>query len=138
MEVASQLYNTDLGVTILREEESAHGIRNVLVKFRLDFDNREYVAAKHDRRRHLEHLQLPPVPCSLFLKLFPFTIFLREDMKILAAGVKLVQHWGYGNSGVGKPVTQFFRLLRPRGVPFTWTTVSTFISSVCVIGKTIL
>lgn len=126
MEVASQLYNTDLGVTILREEESAHGIRNVLVKFRLDFNNREYVSSKHDRRRHLEHLQLPPVPCSLLLKLFPFTIFLRKDMRILAAGVKLVEHWGT-NYGVGKPVTQFFRLLRPRGVPFTWTTASTII-----------
>nr|CAD7425198.1 unnamed protein product [Timema monikensis] len=160
-QIAEELYNTQLAIKVLEENTSAPGSRKVLVKFRLDFDNREFVFSKTASRSNLERLELPPVSCSVLMKMFPFGLVYNKDMKVLAVGEKLLQVgirgdfrfrpgvdkpvdgrscgnfqstlienllniWGnhkvYGDPDaiLGRPITDNFRLRRPRGVQFTW------------------
>nr|CAD7193906.1 unnamed protein product [Timema douglasi] len=160
-QIAEELYNTQLAIKVLEENTSAPGSRKVLVKFRLDFDNREFVFSKTASKSNLERLELPPVSCSVLMKMFPFGLVYNKDMKVLAVGEKLLQvgalvdctsrpgvdkpvdgrscgnfqsnlieHllniWGnhkvYGDPDaiLGRPITDNFRLRRPRGVQFTW------------------
>lgn len=93
------------------------------MKFRLDFDNVEYIAATAVKKAYLERIPLPKFECSVLLKLFEFGIIFGEDMKILGAGEKLIHFWGF-RPVLGDSVTDHFRLRRPRGIPFTWNNVS--------------
>jgi guanylate cyclase len=103
---------------------TVQGTRTVLVKFRLDFDNQEFVLSRMDKRTHLERLTLPAVPCSLLMRLFPFGLVFNENMCILAAGEKLLQVCGTSPEDLlGQSVTDSFKLRRPRGIPFTWKNV---------------
>lgn len=120
-QIAEELYNTQLAIKVLEEVTSVPGTRNVLVKFRLDFDNREFVLSRTDKRTHLERLTLPGVPCSVLMRLFPFGLVFNEEMRILAAGEKLLQVCGTSPDALlGQSVTDSFKLRRPRGIPFTW------------------
>lgn len=55
LEIAKQFYDSDLKVTVLESQNDTPGnpdnqnggINEVVVKFRLDFDNREYVRSQH-------------------------------------------------------------------------------------------
>nr|CAD7602785.1 unnamed protein product [Timema genevievae] len=118
--IAEELYNTQLAITVLEENTSAPGSRKVLVKFRLDFDNREFVFSKTASKSNLERLELPPVSCSVLMKMFPFGLVYNKDMKVLAVGEKLLQVYGDPDAILGRPITDNFKLRRPRGVPFTW------------------
>lgn len=42
--IAKELYNTDLSIRVLESSNNIPGSRNVMVKFRIDFDNRQYVS----------------------------------------------------------------------------------------------
>ncbi|XP_021937378.1 soluble guanylate cyclase 89Db-like isoform X2 [Zootermopsis nevadensis] len=120
-QIAEELYNTQLSINVLEETTSVTGTRKVLVRFRLNFDNQEFVLSRADKRTHLERLTLPAVPCSLLMRLFPFGLVFNEDMCILAAGEKLVQVCGTSPDDLlGKSVIDNFKLRRPRGIPFTW------------------
>ncbi|PSN57581.1 Soluble guanylate cyclase 89Db [Blattella germanica] len=106
---------------VLEEENTVPGARKVLVKFRLDFDNREFVLSRSEKRKSIERLSLPAVPCSVLMRLFPFGIVFNESMLILAAGEKLLQVCGSSPDALlGKCITDHFKLRRPRGIPFTW------------------
>nr|CAD7455710.1 unnamed protein product [Timema tahoe] len=119
-QIAEELYNTQLAIKVLEENTSAPGSRKVLVKFRLDFDNREFVFSKTASKSNLERLELPPVSCSVLMKMFPFGLVYNKDMKVLAVGEKLLQVYGDPDAILGRPITDNFKLRRPRGVPFTW------------------
>nr|CAD7255810.1 unnamed protein product [Timema shepardi] len=135
-QIAEELYNTQLAIKVLEENTSAPGSRKVLVKFRLDFDNREFVFSKTASKSNLERLELPPVSCSVLMKMFPFGLVYNKDMKVLAVGEKLLQVgtrgdctsrpgadkpvYGDPDAILGRPITDNFRLRRPRGVQFTW------------------
>lgn len=43
-QIAKDLYNTELNITVLESSNNVPGSRNVMVKFRIDFDNRQYVS----------------------------------------------------------------------------------------------
>jgi guanylate cyclase len=123
-QIAEELYNTQLDIKVLEEVTSAPGTRNVLVKFRLDFDNREFVLSRTEKRTNLERLTLPAVPCSVLMRLFPFGLVFNEEMRILTAGEKLLQVCGTNTDVLlGQSVTDCFKLRRPRGIPFTWKNV---------------
>jgi guanylate cyclase len=123
-QIADELYNTQLAIKVLEEVTSAPGTRNVLVKFRLDFDNREFVLSRTEKRTLPGRLALPTVPCSVLMRLFPFGLVFNEDMRILAAGEKLLQVCGSGPEALlGQSITDSFKLRRPRGIPFTWKNV---------------
>ena len=133
-QIADELYNTKLSIKVLEEENALPGAKKVLVKFRLDFDNRDFVFSRSEKKTSLERLSLPAVPCNVLMTLFPFGIVFGEDMHILAAGEKLLQVCGASPRAIlGKLITDYFRLRRPRGVPFTWKNVIAFKCFVLII-----
>jgi len=68
--------------------------------------------------------ELQPISCTFFLRLFPFGVVMNKDMRILGAGDKLLQAWGSTTSILNRPVTEIFKLRRPKGISFTWGNVS--------------
>lgn len=66
---------------------------------------------------------------SVLLQLFPFALIIDHDMKISGAGEKLVESWlvnttnKTGKELLNAPVTDHFRLRRPKGINFCWSTV---------------
>ncbi|XP_058791395.1 soluble guanylate cyclase 89Db-like isoform X2 [Phymastichus coffea] len=121
-QIAEELYETALGIRVLESSNSIPGTRSVMVKFRIDFDNSNYVA-KNDRIQRPVGRELPPVSCSLLLGLFPFAVVLDRDMRIVDAGDKLLQAWAGGSTLSGKQAPDVFKLRRPKGVSFTWDNV---------------
>lgn len=78
---------------------------------------------KAETEAHLETRQLAPFSCDLLLQLFPFGILITPGMVIAGAGEKLIEVCGGKEKLLGQPVTKFFRLRRPKGIPFTWNNV---------------
>lgn len=127
-QIAEEFYNTQLAIKVLEEATTAPGARNFLVKFRLDFDNQEFVLSRRNKRTNLERLTLPAVPSSILMRLFPFGLVFNESMIILAAGEKLRQVCRASpHALLGESVTDNFKLRRPRGIPFTWKNVRPFL-----------
>lgn len=81
------------------------------------------------RRVHDSQIKLGPVDSSVLLKLFPFALIIDHEMKISGAGEKLVESWlvnqpnKTGKELLNAPVTDHFRLRRPKGINFCWQTV---------------
>lgn len=81
------------------------------------------------RRVHDSQIKLGPVNSSVLLQLFPFALIIDHDMKISGAGEKLVESWlvtqtnKTGKELLNAPVTDHFRLRRPKGINFCWKTV---------------
>lgn len=81
------------------------------------------------RRVHESQGKLGPVDSSVLLQLFPFALIIDHDMKISGAGEKLVESWlvnqpdKTGRELLNAPVTDHFRLRRPKGINFCWQTV---------------
>ncbi len=92
--------------------------KTVTVKYRLDFDNRDYVSYFEEMGKHLRmlltfqlfffffkmakrinlqahesQLNLEAVDSSVLLELFPFALILDHDMKIKGAGEKVFESW---------------------------------------------
>lgn len=44
-------------------------------------------------------------------------------MKIMGGGEKLVEIWRGEESFLNKPVIKYFKLRRPKGIPFNWKNV---------------
>ncbi|XP_053698579.1 soluble guanylate cyclase 89Db-like [Sabethes cyaneus] len=137
MEIAKQLYNMDISIKVLESQNDVPGgtagpisiqggLKTVIVKYRLDFDNREYMRKRIHIEAHPSQLQLAPVDSSLLLDLFPFALILNEQMQITAAGEKLIESWMLNNVNcsptelMGSKVTDYFKLRRPTGITFTW------------------
>ncbi|XP_076546019.1 soluble guanylate cyclase 89Da isoform X2 [Osmia lignaria lignaria] len=121
-QIAKELYEIDLNIKVLGSSNNIPGSRSVMVKFRIDFDNREYIA-KNNRMKVPLSRELPPVSCTFILRLFPFGVVINKDMQILGAGDKLLQAWGGSSSIRDKHITEVFKLRRPKGISFTWGNV---------------
>ncbi|KAJ8682238.1 hypothetical protein QAD02_018030 [Eretmocerus hayati] len=121
-QIAEELYETKLDIRVLESSNSIPGTRSVMVKFRIDFDNREYIA-RNSKMKTPVGQELPPVSCSMLLRLFPFGVVINKDMCILGVGGKLLQAWGDSSSILRKPVMEIFKLRRPKGISFTWGNV---------------
>ncbi|XP_044019324.1 soluble guanylate cyclase 89Db-like [Aphidius gifuensis] len=118
-QIAKDLYETTLDIRVLESSDNIPGSRSVMVKFRIDFDNRDYTA-KNSRMEMPVAKQLQPVSSSLLLRLFPFGVIMNSEMRILGGGEKLVQAWGGTLSILNRHITEVFKLRRPKGVSFTW------------------
>ncbi|XP_032674743.1 soluble guanylate cyclase 89Db-like isoform X4 [Odontomachus brunneus] len=121
-QIAKDLYDTELNIRVLETSNNIPGSRNVMVKFRIDFDNCQYIA-KNNRMKTPLGRELPPISCTFFLRLFPFGVVMNKEMRILGAGDKLLQAWGGTTSILSKHVTEVFKLRRPKGISFTWGNV---------------
>lgn len=108
------------GLNLMRQLSGACVLQ---VRFRLDFDNSEYMAGEARRRGRLglDAALLPAVPCTLLLRLFPFGVVIGRDLQVVAAGEKL--QWRGRTRVTGAPFASLFRLRRPR-VDLDWKTVS--------------
>ncbi|KAK6627826.1 hypothetical protein RUM44_010305 [Polyplax serrata] len=122
-QIAEEIYNIQLKITVIEEGKSSRsGSRNHFVKFRLDFNNVEYIESKNKNKQYLERIPLPDFYFSVLLKLFPFGVIFSEEMKIMGAGEKLMLLWGNQNV-LGNHLTGHLKLRRPRGIPFVWKNI---------------
>lgn len=137
-QIANEVYDTRLSIRVLEEMNTsavsvqlmasaaamANCPQNVLVKYRLDFDNTAYM--DQNATVQFDRMQLPPIPVSVLLRLFPFGVIIDRDIRIMDAGEKLLSIWGASTADEvrGDLVVDRFVLRRPRDIPFTWTTVS--------------
>ncbi|XP_011498155.1 PREDICTED: soluble guanylate cyclase 89Da-like [Ceratosolen solmsi marchali] len=117
-QIAEELYETTLDIRVLESSNNIPGTRSVMVKFRIDFDNRKYML-KHSNMKTPVGRELPPVSCKVLLRLFPFGVVMNKDMCILGVGEKLFHAWGNSTSILEKHVTEIFKLRRPKGISFT-------------------
>ncbi|XP_032456579.1 soluble guanylate cyclase 89Da [Nasonia vitripennis] len=121
-QIAKELYETTLDIRVLESSNNIPGTRSVMVKFRIDFDNRKYIAKSSKMKTPIGR-ELPPVSSKMLLRLFPFGVVMNKEMCIEGVGGKLLQAWGNSTSILDKHVTEIFRLRRPRGISFTWGNV---------------
>lgn len=121
-QIASEIYDLKLNTEIVSTESTTIDGRNiVIVKYRLNFDNTQYILNRNAKRAaHLETRKLPPFSCDLLLNLFPFGIIFNSAMIITGCGEKLVQVAGDKEKLLGQSVLKYFRLRRPKGISFTW------------------
>ncbi|XP_044761519.1 soluble guanylate cyclase 89Da-like [Coccinella septempunctata] len=123
-QISKDFYDLHLDVKVLEKASSASGSKkNLIVTYRLDFDNRNYMLHKTQRQSRRGDGLLSPVPCSLLLDLFPFGIIFDTEMKIIGGGKKLVEVWRSASSFLNQPVTKFFKLRRPKGILLTWKNI---------------
>ncbi|EDV93403.1 soluble guanylate cyclase 89Da [Drosophila grimshawi] len=139
-EVASEFYGLQIKAYVIESQNDisggtagpiklTDGPLTVIVKYRLDFDNREYMAKRVNTEAHPSQYRMPQVNLNVFLDLFPFTIVLNHDMKITHAGEKVVETWIMHNPGVnpksfiGTYVMDLFHCRRPKDTTITWDTL---------------
>ncbi|XP_055847904.1 soluble guanylate cyclase 89Da-like [Episyrphus balteatus] len=103
--------------------------KTVIVKYRIDFDNADYMATRVNVMAHPSQLCLPHVDLNIFLELFPFTLVLNPQMEITHAGEKVIEMWILHNPGkppksfIGSKITEHFTCRRPKGTPFEWQVI---------------
>ncbi|ALC45282.1 Gyc-89Da [Drosophila busckii] len=139
-EVAREFYGLQIKAYVIESQNDINGgtagpIRltdgplTVIVKYRLDFDNREYMAKRVNTVVHPSQLKMPAVDLKVFLELFPFTIVLNHEMKITHAGEKVVETWIMHNPGanpkafLGAHVMDLFHCRRPKDTNIDWDTL---------------
>ncbi|KAI5748898.1 hypothetical protein M8J76_003019 [Diaphorina citri] len=119
-QIAEDLYNIKLNISVLDKCSFQQDVKHVQVRFRLNFDNTEYIA--WTTRHSIGKCDLPNISCNFLLKLFPFGILMNQNMRIVAAGEKMIDIWGT-NAVLGRPVVDHFILRRPKGIKFTWVNI---------------
>lgn len=141
-QIAIEVYDTSLKIRVLQEENTtnpsvpgqqaslaaqAAGPHNVLVKYRLDFDNNAFMDQYAAVQTFDNRLMLPSIPVAVLLRLFPFGVIIGRDIRIMDAGEKLLSVWGADTADDvrGHLLVEHFVLRRPRDIPFTWVNVST-------------
>lgn len=139
-EVAREFYNLTVKAYVIESQNDIAGGTTgpiklsdvpltVIVKYRLDFDNREYMAKRVNVVAHPTQLALPAVNMSVFLDLFPFTLVLDRDMCITHAGEKIFETWILHNPGknpkefIGSHIIDVFICRRPKDVKIEWDTI---------------
>lgn len=75
--------------------------------------------------------EFQPLSYKLLLELFPFCLILNEDMHVVSCGVKFNEIWRGKKAIYDQPITNYFRLRRPKGIAFSWKNVSSFIQ-ICI------
>lgn len=141
-QVAKEHFNLDVETTIIETEFTRNNNRSIsIVTLKLQFDNSEYVTSwevqncflhsfmfqmccRTQKHLHIETRKLQPFSCGVFLTLFPFAILINPKLEIKGLGEKLAQVLEEKGDILGRPITQYFRLRRPKGIPFTWKNVS--------------
>ncbi|KAH8276814.1 hypothetical protein KR026_001374 [Drosophila bipectinata] len=139
-EVAKEFYGLDMTAYVLESQNDicggtagpiklTDGPLTVIVKYRLDFDNRDYMSKRVNVIAHPSQLKMPSVDLNVFLELFPFTIVLDHDMRITLAGEKIIETWILHNPGVnpksfiGSHILERFKCRRPKDTLIEWETM---------------
>ncbi|EDW85118.1 uncharacterized protein Dwil_GK14486 [Drosophila willistoni] len=139
-EVAREFYGLEIKAYVLESQNDicggttgpiklSEGPLTVIVKYRFDFDNRDYMAQRVNVVAHPTQLKMPSVDLDIFLELFPFTIVLNHDMKITLAGEKIIETWILHNPGanpkafIGSCILDLFKCRRPKDTSINWETI---------------
>lgn len=97
---------------------------------RYAFSFTKQMAQRVNMKAHPSQLDLPTVESKVLLELFPFALILDKEMRISCAGEKIVETWILQNPNkpphifIGSYVMDNFKLRRPKGIVFNWTTVT--------------
>ncbi|XP_057364672.1 soluble guanylate cyclase 89Db-like isoform X1 [Daphnia carinata] len=133
-QIANDFYGIQLAVeelpnTTFSQEESYQ------FRFRLNFDNRDYMAGRAACNGSLElgrinisnrvsvktiaaEKALTSLSSSILMQLFPFTLVFRPSLKIISAGRQLKNMFP-GNTLIGQALPDVARIRRPK-LLFTW------------------
>uniref|UniRef100_A0A336K3U3 guanylate cyclase n=1 Tax=Culicoides sonorensis TaxID=179676 RepID=A0A336K3U3_CULSO len=142
IEIAKQFYDLDIKVSVVDSQNDVPGgttgpanlgggLNEVVVKYRLDFDNTEYMERKVNADVHPSQACLKDVSMDLLFDLFPFALLIDREMRVCGAGEKIVDAWSESNNRkapnlmMSTLVTDSFKIIRPNGFNFTWDTVMT-------------
>lgn len=64
-----------------------------------------------------------PFSYKLLIELFPFCLILNENMNVVSCGIKFNEIWRGNKAIYNEPITNYFKLRRPKGISFTWKNV---------------
>ncbi|CAG9858831.1 unnamed protein product [Phyllotreta striolata] len=121
VQIAKDFFKLSLNVKVLEKASSASGPKNyVIVTFRLNYDNRPYMLHKSRKESFHRSGILTPFSSELLLDLFPFCLIIDENMNIIACGKRFLEIWKGKENFFDKPIANYFRLRRPKGISFTW------------------
>ncbi|XP_066259334.1 soluble guanylate cyclase 89Da-like [Euwallacea similis] len=122
---AQDFFQLKLKIKILEEASSANGSKKqILVNFRLDFDNKSYMLNKQKKEIDQLHLaKLAPFSVDLIITLFPFALLIDRNLQIIAVGENYATIWNPEEPCINKAVGQYFRLRRPKGIALTWKNI---------------
>lgn len=140
LEIARHFFGLEMKVRVLEGQNTSQGgtvgpidlnggLSEVVVKYRLDFDNREYMARKVHADVHPSQKALPNVTMELIFNLFPFALLIDREARVCGAGEKIVEAWCEYNNGkspnlmMGINIIDAFRVRRPKGIIFNWENV---------------
>lgn len=134
IQIANDFYDLQLSVEELPQIKVASSFAEdgYQYRFRLNFDNRNYMADQQASRASCINLEnaslsgaggaLEPLSSSLLMKLFPFTLVFRKDLQIIATGTQLKEMYAMGVL-VGQSLPAVARMCRPK-LCLTWENVS--------------
>ncbi|CAH1175614.1 unnamed protein product [Phaedon cochleariae] len=119
-EIANEFFNLKLETTVVSTQNHlSNGKNATIVKLRLNFDNSQYMASRQNEAASIDR-HLAPFSCDLLFELFPFAVLFNPVMTIVGCGGKLVEVAGGKEKLLGKYVTTYFKLRRPKGICFSW------------------
>ncbi|KAK9505039.1 hypothetical protein O3M35_009189 [Rhynocoris fuscipes] len=118
--IAEQFFKTELKITVLEEFISNDGFKNVTIKFRLNYDNNEFIG---NAQSMIINTNLPPISSKFLLDLFPYSVMFGKNLRILGTGPKLLTLFPDVKL-MHSPVSNILKIRRPRGIPFTWDNVT--------------
>ncbi|KAF5295128.1 hypothetical protein FQA39_LY13279 [Lamprigera yunnana] len=120
-QIATDFFKIKLELTVIENPSTTSaGARNIIIKFRLDYDNNDYIDNKMLQQAPRKSNQLPAVSCFQLLQLFPFGVIINPAMEIIGLGQKLLEIWTKKENLFGSTVDVHFKLRRPKGISFTW------------------
>lgn len=69
-----------------------------------------------------------PFSYKLLIELFPFCLILNKHMNVVSCGSKINEIWRGTKLIYDQPITNYFKLRRPKGIAFTWKNVRSKLS----------
>ena len=129
LQVAEEYYNIELAVNELPVESWSKDEYKEY-KFRLNFNNRDYLASRETMKgSHLElekkMLSCPSLSSRTLLRLFPFALVFNSDLKIIGVGKQLKVMFPYPGL-TDHTLPELVKMRRPK-VGLTWENVIIFI-----------
>ncbi|CAG9765027.1 unnamed protein product [Ceutorhynchus assimilis] len=120
-ECANYFFHLKIKIKILEEAHSASGSKkNILVRFRLDFENKAYMLHMQSKENVQRFAKLHPISVDLFISLFPFAVLMDRSLQVIAVGDNYSKIWNPNELCINKPASKYFRLQRPKGISLTW------------------
>lgn len=135
IQIAKDFYNLELTLQELpRNKTISFTEDGYQFRFRLNFNNRDYMADQQASRTACINLDmsvnarnpqaLAPLSSFVLMQLFPFTLVFRKDLQIIAVGVQLLEMFP-AEVLVSQPLPTVARMCRPK-LSLTWDNVTYF------------